>query len=278
MTLEEKIEGWLGSQGYALEMRVAKILRHAGFNVQQADYYHDEESSSYREVDVIAKIYENTDNVNYCINFIIECKVSKTYPWVIFKNKLKTDGHHKLMYFPGNELGEEMAALYTFEKKAMSLPILTKHTSLGYTIVETLRSGEKKDNSYASLMSLSKALDSYAHHPKYTHSAGRKICEIFVPLIVILGDLFEGYLDENNEVALSKVDHSAVYWSNPACGNRATLVTIIRVEALEKICQDLKKSSNKLLKLVISEGKIETMALKQEKIKTKRNSITKAKE
>lgn len=275
-TLEKKIEDWLGSQGYSLEMRVAKMLRNAGFDVQQADYYHDEESSSFREVDVIAKIYEDSDKVHYCVNFIFECKVSKNHPWVIFKNKSKTDGKHRLMYFPGNKLGETMTGIYTFHKKAMSLPILSKHNSIGYTIVETLRSGEKKDNSYASLMSLSKALVSYAHHPKYTHAAGKKICEIFVPLIVVIGDLFEGYLDENNEIALNKVDNSAVLWSNPVCGNRVTVVTIINIESLEKICRDLKKSSTRLLKLVISEGKLDEIAKKEEKVKkTKPKSIKK---
>lgn len=177
--LEQKIHDWLHLQGYSLEMKVAKTFRELGFEVQQSDYYFDEEVSTYRELDVIARYYKDTELVHYCVSFLIECKVCKSHPWLVFKSKEKNGGNYKLIMFPGNELGTEMISLYNRNKKVTSLQLLCKHNSLGYSVVETLRGAEKKDNSYSSLMSLSKALSAYSNHPKYTHSAGKDICEIF---------------------------------------------------------------------------------------------------
>lgn len=171
-----------------------------------------------------------------------------------------------------------MSAMYSFNKKVSSLRFICKHNSLGYSAVETLRVNDKKDNSYSSLMSISKALSAYSQHPTYTHAAGREICEIFIPVVVILGDLFEAELDELNNISLSRVDNSAILWSNPACGNRGTIVNIVTIDALARFSSVAKKSCNTLLDLVIADGKIENEVLKKptrkRKVQRKQSSVT----
>ena len=52
--LRKKIEEWLLSQGYPLEMQVASEWRNSGFSVTQSHYYSDPENTSLREIDIVA--------------------------------------------------------------------------------------------------------------------------------------------------------------------------------------------------------------------------------
>ena len=113
-------------------------------------------------------------------------------------------------------------------------------------------------------MSISKALSAYSQHPKYTHSAGKKICELFIPVIVISGELFEGFLNSENKISLSKVEQSAILWSNPICGNRATIVNIVTVQRLGNFCIEIKKSSKALLDLIIDDRKLDKIAIEEQ--------------
>lgn len=258
--LNNKIQEWLSKHGYLLEMRVAERFNELGFDVKQADYYLDNETSAYRELDIVASISMESDEVYYAVNCLIECKVCKKNPWLVFKNPSTDNWNHKLIMFPGNELGEKMAFKYMFDKDIIELPVLSKTDSIGYLLVETLRGAEKKDNSYSSMMSISKALSSYSKNPLYSHVASKNVCEIFLPIVVIDGELFEGHLNAEKNLSLTQTNHSAVLWNNPICGNRATIVNIVCFDYLEEFCFELKNSSYSLLEKIISDGVIETLA------------------
>ena len=75
--LPERILEWLKSQGYPLEMRVARDLRAAGFAVTQSDFYRDPHSSTtWREIDVSAR-YVRMNREGYglwSVQYLVECK------------------------------------------------------------------------------------------------------------------------------------------------------------------------------------------------------------
>jgi hypothetical protein len=81
--LLDEAKKWLTQQGFPLEMRTAKAFRNAGFDVQQAQLYADDETKKWREIDLIAL---SPDYVGLTqIAFTIECKSSKN-PWILFSS------------------------------------------------------------------------------------------------------------------------------------------------------------------------------------------------
>lgn len=269
MELEHKVEDWLQKHGYPLEMTVAKAFREVGFDVDQSDYYFDAEISTYREMDVSAKLCRDTDTVHYAVNFLIECKFCKEYPWVVFKDSRDQGGNFKLIMMPGNTLGQKMTSYYMAHKQINNLPIFCNHESIGYAAVETLRSSEKKDNCYTAFMAISKALYAYSQKPKYTHSAGKEISEIFIPIIVIHGSLFESYLNDSGKIEIKEVNNSSVLWSNPVCGNRSTIIRIVTLDSLKEFAEISMTCTKKFLDVVTIDGKIDKIVRAIIKKKTK---------
>ncbi|MFQ5965502.1 MAG: hypothetical protein ACE5KZ_14595, partial [Candidatus Scalinduaceae bacterium] len=95
--LKKKIKKWLLDQGYPLEMRVAASLRKIGFDVIQSRYFFDPEDAKLREIDVIASYPDFTGFID--ISFIIECKVSKEKPWLLFSSQQTLEGFNRLFAY-----------------------------------------------------------------------------------------------------------------------------------------------------------------------------------
>ena len=55
--LVQKIRNWLDTQGYPLEMKVARCFQKAGFRVSSSEYYLDPDERKPREIDVIAIVH-----------------------------------------------------------------------------------------------------------------------------------------------------------------------------------------------------------------------------
>lgn len=51
--LIRKVQAWLDSQGYPLEMKVARCFQNAGFHVSSSEYYIDPDEKKPREIDLI---------------------------------------------------------------------------------------------------------------------------------------------------------------------------------------------------------------------------------
>ncbi len=93
--LKVKVADWLKKEGYPLEMKVADIFRRNGFGVDQSSYFIDPETGKMREMDVIATAIDKyTSNIN--ISWVIECKSSKKYPWILFTSKHAAEGYNDL--------------------------------------------------------------------------------------------------------------------------------------------------------------------------------------
>lgn len=79
-----RTRNWVETQGYPLEMKVAKTFRASGFEVRQSEMYKDELTSKGREIDLIV-FYPNVMGVIQ-ISLAIECKSSRK-PWVLFSTE-----------------------------------------------------------------------------------------------------------------------------------------------------------------------------------------------
>ncbi len=110
-TPEEAVKEWLSKQGYPLEMRVAAALRNAGFAVMQSAYFLDPSSAKPRELDVVAHRYWSGENVAWQLTLLIECKVTKKQPWVLFTRALETTDTEGMFHYyriPASKLGRQL--------------------------------------------------------------------------------------------------------------------------------------------------------------------------
>lgn len=83
--LISKVKNWLDSQGYPLEMKVARCFQNARFRVSSSEHYLDPDEKKPREIDVIASLDETIAGKTFQRAFTVECKVSKGSPWVCFQ-------------------------------------------------------------------------------------------------------------------------------------------------------------------------------------------------
>src|SRR5438105_7550073 len=110
--LLEQVCEWFAATGFPLEMQVGKALRDLNFNVQQSAYYDD--AGTFRELDVVAtQLY---DTPQAMVNFVlfIECKTSRTKPWVVFAGdplRSPDEARDILRWGPGNSRGKLLRRL-----------------------------------------------------------------------------------------------------------------------------------------------------------------------
>jgi hypothetical protein len=116
--LANKVKGWLDTQGYPLEMRVARQFQRAKFTVTQGDFY-ETDDHTWREVDVAARVEievgSNDDakklRMRLEVVAVCECKSNRqaTRPWVVFTDKSnEADPSTQLSATLGNELGSSL--------------------------------------------------------------------------------------------------------------------------------------------------------------------------
>ncbi len=82
--LDRKVTDWLAEHGFPLEFRVARAFRNQGFEVKQNHYVNVPDSENPREIDVLAVYDTRAFFREPRYELYIECKWSKTNPWVVF--------------------------------------------------------------------------------------------------------------------------------------------------------------------------------------------------
>lgn len=92
--LKANVQSWLETQGYPLEMKVARAFREIGAGAGQSIYYIDPEESKPREIDIVAswyKMHELEESAELQVFFFISCKSQQKEPWVIFSGGQKRE-------------------------------------------------------------------------------------------------------------------------------------------------------------------------------------------
>jgi hypothetical protein len=88
--MDVRVREWLDTEGYPLELEVARAFRKAGFRAHHAMMYDDANTKSKREIDVVATKQFGQDGRWIRVVVVAECKHAKK-PWVCF-----TDTEHTL--------------------------------------------------------------------------------------------------------------------------------------------------------------------------------------
>lgn len=249
-TSKEAILKWLSKQGYPLEMKVAKSFQDAGFSIKMAQYYKDETGDKYREIDVVATTGTFVDfdkKIFFNIHFVIECKFSLSKPWLLFKSTAdretlkEYEGNYRISNYPGNVF---MLALSVNEKESQySLFKTPSHLSYGVTRAHS----EISDMPYNAALSCSKAAHSLAKTIDELMNKNKvESVDIFFPVIVTEGQLFDCALNDDGEADVNEVDEGCLLLRNPAAGMFQNIVNITTFNNIDAFSSAAHKASQQL--------------------------------
>lgn len=241
--LHKKLRKWLEKQGYTLEMQVAQAFSSVGFEVAISQYYFDPNSDKLREIDVVASISREFENISIAVDVLIECKYA-SQPWIVFTSQKKLGPYS---YFSRVLRGKydvfRWKSYPTLQARLISkilsslgpdrikeyAPFLVPE-SVGYRVTESLRT-DGNDPAYSALLQVTNSVQ--AHDIKgeeiyrrmiddiegQDYSAGNYddlyiSSSISIPIIFIRGKLFECYLSADGEINLEEVKESVVMQSS----------------------------------------------------------------
>lgn len=257
--MEDRIRDWLKSQGYPLEMRVARSFRAAGFQVIQSEFYEDVETGAQRETDVTARIDCHFPGVLARIEFVIECKSTPNKPWILFTAERLLADPARVVQRAGSKLGAKVLMRLCQRKDVQNLDLFQFHGRSAYGLTQAFTTGS--DVTYAAATSVSNATAAEIKRANWYTSAGHPICYIVFPLIVVDAQLMEAYLKDDGEIAVNKVNSGTLVWRHRLVGEVHTIIGLIRSNQVETFatkmvdcCRRFFELSNEAITGVATEG------------------------
>lgn len=236
--LANKIKGWLEKQGYPLEMFVAQKFKEQGFKIAQSVYYKDDETGKSREIDVIAYYSYVSNGVWFNLTFVIECKLSKDKPWVIFNNDDLFTKKDFIRERYGTKNAKKLIELIIEKEDIEELTLIGKNKSnSGYAVTQAFTEGV--DITYSALNGVNKSIQYFVGE---TNKTRRRMCNIYFPIIVIDGKLFECELSESGETLVSEIKENDFTWIKSYDTHSLIQVSITTKENFETFVQKLKSN------------------------------------
>jgi hypothetical protein len=246
--VEEKLKTWLQTQGYPLEMFAAQLLRKHRFAVTQSEFYADPESGDQREVDMVGYIQESIpDRKIIRCRLVVECKVSKDKPWVMFTCDTRLAAPAKVVQRATSRPGHELLYALAKQPDIQQLPIFDVPPRAGYGVTQGFTSGN--DSAYSACIAVAKAARGVAiqYDSKSYSLIGTSVAEIVFPVILIEGRLFEAFLTENNELMVEEISSGVLVWRNPVVGMPHTIIHVVTREAFSELLVRARESFVRLI-------------------------------
>jgi hypothetical protein len=241
-SLNVRVAKWLDSQGYPLEMRVARMFRSSGFRVVQSDYFSDPETGTSREIDVVATTDLAHQEYLVRLSFVVECKASRDKPWVAFASS--TSGlaaPARVAQRAGNVFGTKLLRHFANDEEIQSCALFTLNGRPVHGVTQAFTSGQ--DTAYSAIHGAAKAAAAFASR-KY--SAKIAIFQIIIPLIVIDGRLFEYSMSNSDEFDVTEVAESTLLWRNPIVEEPHTIIDLVTLQALAGYVARARSASDEL--------------------------------
>jgi hypothetical protein len=202
--LEDKIRSWLDEQGYPLEMRVARAFRQAGFRVFQSDYYRDPQTDNPREIDVVAYADAHIDDLLLRIQFIIECKSSRSKPWLVFCSPdVGLAAPARVAQRTASKAGSFALTKLAQRKDIQALTLFQVFDIPAYAATQCFTTGS--DVVYTALTGLGAAIAARAKQADEAVRRGQRFCTVLFPLLVIEGRLFSCTLGDDARITIAEL-------------------------------------------------------------------------
>lgn len=260
--LKQRIVKWLERQGYPLEMRVAQELQKAGFEdrVSVGSFYEDPHTGKYREVDVVAYNVagavkpESLTSFNLLVSLVVECKKASK-PWVAFvveDSHLNANEMGSVYNWPMTVVARERIGDYLmfrwdeigaqFYASGATTYGLVEAGTIGASSGEVTErddkgSGRGSNRAYDGLQQLLDAVEARLKMANEieegSNTADRKRGNVFVPVLVLDGPLFECRLS-GGEITLTQVHQTTVVLRERFVGFGVPRVLVVTADRLEE--------------------------------------------
>lgn len=248
VSLEQKITSWLETQGYPLEMHVAKAFQGAGARVIQSEYYVDGTSAEPREVDVVASWQDEIDDILVRVILVIECKTSKDKPWVLFvSEKARLAPSARVSQRAASRLGRAALLKISRKKAVQGLSLFQLPNHPGYSLTQAFTSGH--DVCYAAATAAANATAALAAETdsQRTRLGRFDILEVIFPVVVTEARLFAASLEEDSALSVQEEKSGVLLWRNPLVGRPHTIIHVVTASALQEFVANAKEPAVKFL-------------------------------
>jgi len=246
--LETKIRSWLDEQGYPLEMRVARAFRQAGFSVLQSDYYEDPKTKTQREIDVIASISKKIDKFRIRIEFVIECKLSKSKPWIMFcSSNQRMAAPARIVQRVASELGRSVLFDVCQREDVQNLDLFEVISPAAYGVTQAFTNGH--DVTYTALAGVVAAASAKAEEGNHDGFILSPFTSMVFPIIVTEGKLFTALLQDDDSIALNEVKRGTLLWRNQIANDTHTIVNLVSDTEIESFSNKMFAASVKFFSL-----------------------------
>jgi hypothetical protein len=246
--VEKKIREWLQSQGYPLEMKVARLFHSHGFRIVQSEFYKDAETGTQRETDVTARIDCECNGVYTRIQFVIECKSTPNKPWVLFTGGgAALAAPARVAQRAASKYGTKALMRLCQRRDIQDLPQFQMHKRSAYGLTQAFTTGN--DITYAAATSVSKAVSAEIKKADTYTAGGDPICLIVFPLIVIDAELVETHLDDGGELAVNRINSGTLAWRHRLVGEPHTIIRVLRIAEVEAYAAEMFTSCQKFFEL-----------------------------
>lgn len=240
-----RLSNWLGTQGYPLEMVVARTFRRDGFRTFQSEYYTDPESNALREIDILAWKQKHVGDILIRLSFCIECKLSQGKPWVIFTSAgAQLADPARVAQRASSHLGTRFLIAISRDSEIQTLRLFSLPERPGYGVTQAFTSG--RDVPYAACMAAAKCAVAEALDADRATETQGPVSNIIFPVVVVDGELFECYLDEQGQVSVSEAETGVLVWRNPIVCMPHTIIRISTIDNVPALVQEASEAAMSL--------------------------------
>lgn len=250
--IKNKLLTWLDTQGYPLEMRVARAFQREGFRVIQSDYYTDNDTGDSREIDVLASIQASYKNFFIRITFVVECKLSKDKPWILFSSEECALGDSaRVAQRAASSLGRRVLHDLARDVEVQTLPVFTIPEMPAYGLTQAFNSGHDVCYGAATAVADAAAAITAAASKRQYGPRPLEVVEFVFPVIVTEARLFSANLEPDSSIAMKEVQSSVLLWRNPVVGPPHTTIHVVSIGGLERFVSEAMVSAQSLRKMLL---------------------------
>lgn len=233
--LVERVQEWLGTQGYPLEFGCAAVFQNSGFRVLQGFHVRKAVDAAPREVDVLAQQSVIVDKCVTRISHVVECKYSRDKPWVVFTSSFsRMHPAACVAQTIGSMTGETLLWAAAGDCTLHELDHFAAPRQTGFGGRQAFTNNQ--DQVYSALQSVTSVATLIAkQHDRINDNPARHLtyAEVAFPVVVVDGELFEAYFDrDSGQVEVREVQRVRLHWRGSAAWSRFATLDVVRYSAL----------------------------------------------
>jgi hypothetical protein len=251
-----KLHEWLKKAGYPFELSVGRVLQFAGWSIEHARFYVDPVTSKTREIDIVAKKSLGAPETRTAasVSFVVECKRTRDKPWVVFSSE-ETGARLLSADFASGRLA--YSAMLSASIGHPPLATFEASGRVGHSVVRAFADSKETDPSGAhsaiqAAITAAAALNAEYEALALSQAPRFSFVHVFIPLVVIDGDLFEFYMDESNTDTIVEVERATVVTKSPAIGQNLQALTIVTAKGLHSFLGQAGMDAEALVTRILS--------------------------